>query len=267
MTIREWIRERELSGVTMFTFEEVMGLFPHLSRQVVLNALARLKRDRVICSPYKSFYVTLAPQYVLRGMVPPTYYVDELMNRFGRNYYFGLLSAASFWGASHQRAQTDFVVLSPPRMTLSFSDRRRIKWIYRPKIPQAFLKERNTESGVMHYSNAELTALDLVQYEQYAGGLSVVATVLAELLEATDFVHASEGVFTVAKDSTIQRLGYLVEVVVGDERQGEILHHEWVRRCPAPHYIPLSLRSKRSTAVRDERWKILVNAEVEVDEL
>ena len=34
-----------------------------------------------------------------------------------------------------------------------------------------------------------------MQYEQYLGGLSNVAAILAEPLESTDFAHASEGAF------------------------------------------------------------------------
>ena len=119
----------------------------------------------------------------------------------------------------------------------------------------------------MRYSNAELTAVELVQYEQRIGGLSVAATVLSELLESCDFRHASENAFAVCKDSAIQRLGYIVEKVLRDELQGEVIYHEWVRTCRAPHFVPLSLRSSSEAMSRDERWKICVNAEIEVDDV
>lgn len=114
---------------------------------------------------------------------------------------------------------------------------------------------------------AELTAVELVQYEQYLGGLSNIATVIAELLESTDFAFASEGAFRVCKYSSVQRFGYIVEKVIGDERQGEIIYHEWVRSCPRLHYQKLSLRSNRAVTHRDERWKIDVNTTIELDEI
>ena len=124
-----------------------------------------------------------------------------------------------------------------------------------------------TSEKHVSYSNAELTAVELVQYEQYAAGLSHVATVLEELLEVTDFSHASEGVFRVCKDSAIQRLGYLVECEIGNERQGEVIYHEWVRSCRTPHYVPLALQPSAKTMRRDERWKVDVNVTIERDEV
>ena len=116
MTIREWIRSKEICGKTVFSLDELRESFPQLSNQVILNNLARLRREKVIYSPYSSLYVALPPQYVLRGAVPSYYFMDALMKEQGRIYYFGLLSAASLWGAAHQRPQTDFVVTTPPRL-------------------------------------------------------------------------------------------------------------------------------------------------------
>ena len=57
------------------------------------------------------------------------------------------------------------------------------------------LLEKNAEMGVIKYSNAELTALDLVQYADRVGSFSSVATVLAELREATNFADARNASF------------------------------------------------------------------------
>ena len=119
----------------------------------------------------------------------------------------------------------------------------------------------------MRDSNAELTAVELVQYEQRIGGLSVASTVLSELLESCDFRQASENSFGVCKASAIQRLGYIVEKVLKNESQGEVIYHEWVRACKAPHFVLLSLRSSSGVTHRDERWKICVNTEIEVDDV
>ena len=209
----------------------------------------------------------MPPQYRLIGSVPPSYYIDYLMKLLGKNYYFGLLSAAVFHGAAHQRPMSDVVMTERPKLTAPKTENRLVRFVYRQEIPQKFLLEKNGEGGVVRYSNAELTAVELVQYEQYAAGLSHVATVLDELLEVTDFAYASEGVFKVCKDSAIQRLGYLVEREIGDERQGEVIYHEWVRTCKVPHFVPLALHSPMSAFRRDERWKVDVNVTIERDEV
>ena len=265
-TIREWLRQREIRGKTITSLEEVNSAFPNLSKQVVFNTLSRLKKEKILYSPYSAFYVTIPSQYVLRGEVPPYYYMDAFMSRQGKRYYFGLLSAGALWGAAHQRAQNDFVIMERPRLSQVGISKRGVKWIYRKEIPCDFLCTKNGEAGPVVYSNAELTALDMVQYEQYAGGYSVVATVLGELLESTDFSKAADGLFRHFNIATIQRLGFIIEKVLGDKNQGEVIYSQWRECFDQPHYVPLSPRRKPE-GERDERWKIVVNTEMEADEI
>ena len=266
MTVREWVKEGQLRGRITFSFGDLLQSFTDVSHQVILNDLLRLKKQGVIYSPYKSFYVILPPQYALRRCVPPFYFINNLMRHLSKDYYFSTLSAAMIWGAAHQSPQQDFVTTTYPKLNTAASSKAGIHWLYRNEIPRHLVCEKQGETGTIRYSNAELTAVELVQYEQHLGGLSNVATILTELLESTDFAHASEGAFRVCKDSSVQRLGYIVENVLGDELQGEVIYHEWVRCCPAPHYQKLSLHSKDPISKRDERWKIDINTTIEADE-
>lgn len=267
MTVSDWIRHKEMTGGRFFSYEELRAAIPNLSNQVVSNLLSRLRTSKRIDSPYRGFYVILPPEYILRGGVPPVYYMDDLLKYLGRNYYFSLLSAAVFWGAAHQRPQVDFVTIDKARLFAGSRQRREVQWIVKPRISEQFVCVRKGEAGDVRYSNAELTALDLVQYEHLCGGLSVVATVLSELLESTDFGHASGGVFRDAKEPVVQRLGYIVEKILGDSRQADIIHEEWCKVRKVSHYVPLSTKSKGSATCRDARWKIVVNADIEVDDL
>lgn len=267
MTVREWVKEGEIRGRITFSFGDVVKSFAHVSQQVILNDLQRLKRQGVIYSPYKSFYVVLPPQYILRRCVPPSYFMNDLMRYLSKDYYFSTLTAAMLWGAAHQSPQLSFVTTTYPKLNTSATSKSGVRWLYRPEIPRNLICEKKGEAGAIKCSSAELTAVELVQYEQYLGGLSNIATVIAELLESTDFAFASEGAFRVCKDSSVQRLGYIVEKVIGDERQSEIIYHEWVRSCPKPHYQKLSLRTDHVVTHRDERWKIDVNTTIELDEI
>ncbi len=251
----------------MFSFKTLSESFKGVSKQILLNELHRLKKKSIIYSPYKSFYVVLPPQYVLRGCVPPFYFMEDLMRYLGRDYYFNTLTAAMIHGAAHQSPQKSFVTTTLPKLNTSTASQTNIQWFYRKEMPNALIKEKPGETCPIKYSNAELTAVELVQYEHNLGGLSNIATVLAELLETTDFTFASEGAFAVCNDTAIQRLGYIVEKVLGDERQGEVIYHEWTRCCPNPHYHLLSAQSENPITHRDERWKINVNTTIEIDDL
>ena len=99
MSIRDWIREKEMLGGRFFTFEELRSAMPGFSYQGVKNSLNRLRKSSRIYSPYRGFYVILPPEYVRRGGVPPTFYMDDFMKSVHRDYYFSLLSAAVFRSA------------------------------------------------------------------------------------------------------------------------------------------------------------------------
>ena len=94
----------------MFGFSELLADFNGESRQQILNALYLLRQKGILFSPYRAFYVILPPHYRLMGSVPPSYYIDYLMKLLGKRYYFGLLSAAKFHGAAHQRPLLDIVM-------------------------------------------------------------------------------------------------------------------------------------------------------------
>jgi hypothetical protein len=49
--------------------------------------------------------VVVPVEYELKGVVPPVVYIDWLMAYLQKNYYIGLLNAATFYGAAHQQPQ------------------------------------------------------------------------------------------------------------------------------------------------------------------
>ena len=265
MTLNDWIRQREITGFSTFSFEDVVLSFQNRSKQVLLNAIQREKKCGRIYSPYKSFYVIVPVHYVTRGSVPPAYYMDNLMRYLGKRYYMGLLTAAAFWGAAHQRSQIDYVFVEKPALK-GFAGHSDVKVCGLSRFPFEHTVTRNGECGVVRYSNAELTACDLVQNARILGGHSVVATVLRELLESVDFHGAAEGVFCHCTTAVIQRLGYLVEEVLGDVVQGGVIYDEWRKMSVARRLIPLNAERRNEGASVSARWKIVVNEIVEEDD-
>jgi len=62
MTIREWIREREVMGIPAFSFEEVRHLFSSSSENTLKNDLYRQNLQKRILPVYRGFYVIIPPQ-------------------------------------------------------------------------------------------------------------------------------------------------------------------------------------------------------------
>jgi len=267
MSISEWIDRREMTGFPTFSYRDVVDAFPSLSPQVVSNELCRVGRKKRIQSVHRGFYTVVPLQYRGAGAVPPYDYVSQLMAHLGKPYYACLLSAGELHGAAHQRPQKLSVMTVPPRMSVSKGAGGQLFWCYRKSIPQGLLCQANSDTGTVFYSNAELTAVDLVQYSQLIGGLSVSATVLAELAGKLDFSKDAEALVEATTFPTLQRLGYVLDVVLDEQ-----VAADGVRGLLEPYfsglkYRPLKVGLPQEGVERNGRWKITVNQEIEPDDL
>ena len=100
-----------------------------------------------------------------------------------------------------------------------------------------------------------------------AGGFSFVATVLAELREATDFSDAAKGVFKTARVADIQRLGYVYDEVLGDHSQAAVIYEQLRAMAGELDSVLLSPTSHAEVQTKNGKWKILVNTYIELDDL
>lgn len=264
MTIFEWIRNREIRGHVTFSVEELKQAFQEKSHETIKSELARLAKKGYVSSVYRGFYVVVPVQYQLNGVVPPTYYIDWLMQYVGKPYYLSLLSAAAMHGASHQAVMVTQVTTVAPRIKYS-SKNPLLNWNYRKQIPEGLLMTKNAEMGVVRYSNPELTAVDLVQFADHVGGYQRVATVLAELVEAMD-VEKVANVVPYTTIATLQRLGYMLEYVLEEKEKANVLFSMLKERKPWNSILLRNGRPKNE-ASQSNRWCVNGNVEIEIDEL
>lgn len=267
MTIRSWIKQREIVGKPTFSIADVKEEFPNTSVRVIASELYRLSKQSIIVSVYKCFYTVIPVQYSARGVVPPLYYIDQLMSYLGKPYYISLLSAAELHGAAHQRPQKFSVTTILPKATTSSRYNNQLMWNYRREIPESLLMQRNSETGRVRFSSPELTAVDLVQYNQLIGGLSMAATVLEELLEYTDFNRQFESLLSVTNIPTLQRLGYISEVILEETDQANTLFGLLKSSNKRMKKIPLDSDHSTDGYPSDNRWNVIVNQTIEPDDL
>src|SRR6266508_2712401 len=86
-----------------------------VSADAVKLALNRLSKQKLIASPSRGFWVIVPPEYRSLGCPPADQFIPALMTRLKLPYYVGLLSAAQYYGAAHQRPQAFSVVLAKNR--------------------------------------------------------------------------------------------------------------------------------------------------------
>ena len=267
MTLQKWIKDRAIHGFPTFSIEDVRETGMYSSEQILQNELYRLCSNKTIASVYRGFYVIIPVQYVLRGSVPATYYIDQLMAYLSKPYYVCMLSAAELLGAAHQRPQQFSVMTTFPKRRVVSTRNVIIDWFYREGLPEDALITKNTETGTIRISNPLLTAADLVQYQQHVGGLSRVATILEELSEQINIKSQFASLASFVKKVTWQRLGYILEHVVEENELADELY-EQIRNLPGSiMYMPLSTSAENNTSERNSRWKININVQIEKDDL
>lgn len=267
MTLQKWIKDRAIHGYPTFSIEDVRETGMYSSEQIMKNELNRLCSNKTIANVYRGFYVIIPVHYVLRGSVPATYYIDQLMAYLNKPYYVCMLSAAELLGVAHQRPQRFSVMTTYPRRQLVTTRNITTDWFYRNTLPEGALITKNTETGVVCISNPLLTAADLVQNQQHVGGLSRVATILEELTEQIDIGSQFPTLISYVKTVTWQRLGYILENVIEDNETADKLYEQLRTSSACMVYKPLSTSAEINQLNRDSRWKININVEIETDDI
>lgn len=265
--IQDWVEEQMLRGRYIFTREDTLGLGLPVTAASLNTILSRLVARGVVVSPWKNFYVTIPTEYRLRGVVPPTFYIDRLMNYLGRDYYVSLLSAAELNGAAHQRAMLFQVTVNGGSIRSSVKNGTRLDFTIRQKLPLPFVRKVKTQMGYMNVAGVELTALDLVAEQNKVGGLSRVAEVLVELCESMRWDEQKLQLLSYFGAPTIQRLGYLLEQI-DEVEQADALFAlaRQAGKSMRAEFLKQGASWDKSMSL-NKRWKIISNYKIEIDEI
>jgi predicted transcriptional regulator of viral defense system len=262
--LRHWVDDLPKVGRSSFSLGDAMTQFPDMPAANLRNALHRLSQAGKVRSVWRGFYAVALPEYGLDGSIPPVEYIDQLMAHVKADYYVALLSAASYQGASHQSPQV-FQVMSDRQIRSKDVSGSRLEFAYKRDMPKSCIEQKTVKSGYINVSAPALTALDLVDYPSRSGGISNVASVLAELADSIDFGILDVGLLMREPLATAQRLGHLLESTLGEVELAQNLYD----KCKEA-----GLRFSRTGLVAgqlgqglrfDEKWKVVINYDMEVD--
>lgn len=256
--IDEYLIEIQSKGRYSVTLDELKARFD-TSEKAILQNVYRLKSKKQLAQVRKEFYVIIPPQYSKRGMVPPTLFIADMMKVLQREYYVGLFSAAALHGAGHQQPMEFQVMIKKPPLRNIKNQKLTISFFTKGKWEQDQITEKKTETGFLKVSSPELTAFDLVNYSNKIGGLNRILPILEDL---TDSIKPSLLAKTVKYQKTpaAQRLGYLLEES-GNSNLANIIYKAIEGKLSKE--IPLSLAHKNRTGALNEKWKIIINTDIE----
>src|SRR5687768_5785413 len=112
---RDYVAGLAAAGRYHFSSQEAraaLGVSPAATKL----ALNRLAKQKLVASPARGFYVIVPPEYQTLGCLPADQFIPALMKREKLPYYVGLLTAAQYHGAAHQRPQEFQVVVEERRL-------------------------------------------------------------------------------------------------------------------------------------------------------
>src|SRR5476651_1353821 len=109
----EFIEGLQSKGQYWFTHKGITNTLS-IEKPALAKAINRLLKKGKIIRLYRDFYIIVPAEYKKIGLLPPTWFIAPLLQfmGLGDSYYVGLLSAATLFGAAHQKVQT-FQVLVP----------------------------------------------------------------------------------------------------------------------------------------------------------
>jgi predicted transcriptional regulator of viral defense system len=264
--LENWVTHLLAQGKYAFTLHQLRAHFPEQTDTANKFALKRLVDKELIISIHKGYYLIVPPQYKSKGLPPPTLFLDAFMRELDRPYYLALLNAAAYHGASHQQPQEFFVVTGFPVLRPTQKKGLKINYISKKEVPASLLETLKTEAGYLKISNPALTATDLIQYAKRVGGMNRVATILSELAECIQPEAFDDNLLRHAPVTALQRLGYLLDKVIDNQPLADALFSVLQHNEIALFRIPLKASAPAKGFASDERWKVIVNTEIEIDE-
>jgi predicted transcriptional regulator of viral defense system len=183
-------------------------------------------------------------------------------------YYVGLLSAAAFYGATHQKVGR-FQVITNKRIKhpLKFGQIK-IEIIYKKLLFNLPLQDFPVATGYLRVSTPELIAFDLLKYPERSGGLNHIATILSELTPAINGNKLIKLAEQIGEKTWLQRFGYILERIDHmDENKAIKLNAQIQEYLQGKKlvYIPLASEQDAIGYPYIKKWKIIENTKIESD--
>ena len=263
----KYLDQLRSQGKRSFTFEQILHDLG-TSVNSIKSGIYRLKNEGKLITPAKGLYLIIPPEHRPYGSIPAEELVPILMKHLKAEYYTALLSAASFYGATHQKpARFQVITNKLIKHPLEFGQVK-LEIIYKKQISGLPVQDFTVATGYLKVSSPELVAFDLLSYPARSGGLNHISTVIYELTPALDFDKLIELAEQNGKKSWLQRLGFILEKVgsMDDDQSLQLIYSlkNYLNQNPMP-YIPLASELQKKGHTYIKQWKIIENTDIESD--
>lgn len=262
MNAKDYIKQLLSIENFSFSLEEITQQTDNKGTSLKFE-LARLIEKKEIINLRKGFYLIIPPRYSRQEQIPIQLYVEKLFKYLNKPYYLGFYSAAKFHGASHQQSQKEYVMTKTPSLSDINKNSIDIRFFTTAAWSNKNIIEKKSDAGIFKISSPVLTAVDLIHHQTKLGGLNRMLAIIEELSEEINEKDLVELLTWYPHKSTLQRLGFILELVEADEKLIEILS----KYLKKDNYYPvlLSPRSSEKPGAVNNIWKVVVNIKLESD--
>ncbi len=261
-TVSTFLDDLARKGQYHFTLEEISKELSMKQSSVSVSISRLAKKDKVQMIR-KGFGIIIG---LTNGTLHPSYFIDSMMKFLGVRYYVGLLNAASYRGASHQAVMNYTVVVDKTLKPILLRGLK-IEFITKNNFNEITEIEKVAGSGGYFYiSTSELTTIDLVSFPKKSGHLNNIATVLEDLFDEINLKKLAK--LCTKKSiptSIIQRLGYLLDVVLGEKDKAEYILKVLNERRSYKVFLSIYNKKEVLNIPFSKKWMLYVNEIVEPD--
>ncbi len=263
MRLLNYIEDLESKGKCYFLKSEAL-IALNCTKKALDEAIKKLSIKQRIVTIKNGFIIIVPINYRSLGVLPADWFIKPLMEYLNLSYYIGLLTAASFYGAAHQKPQIFQVMLGTALRPIT-KGKLKICFYENKNINIIPTRDLQVSTGYAKVATPEVVAIDLVTYPRVCGYLSNVATVLSELHEVIDPDQLLQLALSNRYElSNFQRLGYLLSLsdVEGADKVDKL--KELIKER-SPRFVPLQPGQAITKTMKDHTWRIFINEEIEVD--
>lgn len=258
-SLRNYILTLLAEGKYFFSKQEVLSALKLSQNQLRFQAY-RLSKKKIVKRLTEDFFMIIPPEYYHLGSLPPHWIINAFMKHLNQEYYIGLLSAASFYGATEQQPMIFQVITTKPTKSIDL-ERATIEFHKFKYCDLAMKSTITTPTGYAKISNREQTIIDLVRFYKVSGYLSNVSLVIQSLAAECDLSNFAHAVRNEKNKSALQRLGYILELMQFG-KLAQVVENELLRRTI--EYVFLRPDFHNKIGKKATRWKLILNDSVEI---
>ena len=256
--LHDYVRTLLARGTYFFSQQDVLSRLLLTPDQFRFQCY-RLAKKKVIRRLYHNFFMIIPDEYYALGSLPPSWTIDALMKFRKQDYYVGLLSAASMYGATEQQPMSLQVITTKPMKPIDFP-RGSIEFHVFKECSSSQKTHMVVHTGTVLVSSKEQTMVDLVRFYRVSGHLNNVADVIKSLAESCNLFRFKRVIKAEKTSSVLQRLGYILETFQLTQL-AEIVEKSLAKKTLK--YILVRPEFHKKSGEKSNRWKLLLNDTLE----